>query len=136
MKLARITPQDVEVIPSDLENGVLYISTAYDTAVHLCFCGCRNKVTTPLQVGGWKLTRRGSRVSLYPSIGNGSFPCRSHYWVRDNRVEWTKPMTAVQVARDRTRDQRDAARAADILNGTATPKASLWRRLKGLFGGR
>ena len=28
----------------------------------------------------------GETVSLSPSIGNFQFPCKSHYWIRENRV--------------------------------------------------
>ena len=30
----------------------------------------------------------GRTISLNPSIGNWSYPCRSHYWIKGNRVVW------------------------------------------------
>ncbi len=76
----------VEFIPSELEEGILYITVEYKTAVHLCVCGCGNKTITPITPNDWKLTYNGSSVSLSPSIGNWSFDCRSHYWIRKNEI--------------------------------------------------
>jgi hypothetical protein len=82
-----LTPRFEEYIPADPEPGHLHISLRYATAVHLCACGCRRKVVTPLKPTGWRLIFDGT-VSLDPSIGNGQYPCRSHYYIRSNRVEW------------------------------------------------
>jgi hypothetical protein len=51
-----------------------------------CACGCGKEVVTPLSATDWKLIFDGKTVSLDPSIGNWGFPCRSHYWVRNNRM--------------------------------------------------
>lgn len=78
-------------IPVDQElcENTLYISRIYDTATHLCPCGCRNKVVTPLnKPHGWVLSENGSMVTLFPSIGNFHIPCRSHYWIRNNEIVW------------------------------------------------
>lgn len=80
----------VEFVPPNLENGVLYISIEYRTAVHKCACGCGNKVVTPIIPKGWRLTYDGRSVSLYPSIGNWSFNCRSHYFITNNRIRFVK----------------------------------------------
>lgn len=81
-----LRPEFVEFIPSTLQTGVLYISRKYKTASHLCCCGCGNKVVTPLNPSGWQLTEKRGIVSLYPSIGNWSLSCQSHYWIRSNRI--------------------------------------------------
>ncbi|MGO9603118.1 MAG: DUF6527 family protein [Candidatus Binataceae bacterium] len=78
----------VEFIPAELKEGILYISIRFATVSHLCPCGCRNKVVTPLKPTDWMLIFDGKTISLRPSIGNWSFPCRSHYWVRRNKVRW------------------------------------------------
>ena len=80
----------VETIPNTLEEGVLYISTTYCTAIHKCVCGCGNEVVTPLSPKDWKLTFDGETVSLYPSIGNWNFECRSHYFIFNNNVKHAK----------------------------------------------
>lgn len=120
-----------DFIPSRLENGVLYISKKYRTASHLCCCGCGNKVVTPLKPGGWAVTSRNGAVSLSPSIGNWSFPCKSHYWITDNRIEWARTWTQQEINSVRYSDQR--AREAHF--DTPPAREGFWRRiLKWLFG--
>lgn len=76
----------VEFIPSELEEGVLYISIEYKTAVHKCVCGCGNKVVTPLTPTDWEITYDGKTISLSPSIGNWNFKCKSHYFITKNKI--------------------------------------------------
>jgi len=44
-------------------------------------------------------------VTLDPSIGNWSFPCRSHYRIRNNRVRWAAPMSRERIEVNRTHDR-------------------------------
>lgn len=76
----------VEFIPEPLEEGILYVSMKYETTAHLCACGCGGKVVAPLSPTGWQLTFDGRSVSLHPSIGNWILKCRSHYWIRGDRI--------------------------------------------------
>ena len=94
----------VDFIPEELEQGTLYVSIRFATASHLCCCGCGNKVVTPIRPTDWKLIFDGKTISLEPSIGNWSFPCQSHYWVWNNRVEWTPNWTRDQIERGRRHD--------------------------------
>jgi len=87
-RLVEIRHQFGDIIPDELEEGTLYISMKYATAIHLCFCGCGSKVVTLLRPNRWQISFDGRSVSLTPSIGNWGFPCKSHYWIRKNRVEW------------------------------------------------
>ncbi|MFL9903053.1 DUF6527 family protein [Paraburkholderia fungorum] len=92
MKDMTLRPQFVEFMPEKLEQGVLYVSERFETAIHLCACGsCGEKTVTPFGIGdrGWLYTRNAQEeVTLHPSIGNFAMPCRSHYWVQGNRVVW------------------------------------------------
>ena len=47
-KVERLGHEFVEGIPERLEEGVLYVSILYATAMHLCACGCGREVVTPL----------------------------------------------------------------------------------------
>jgi hypothetical protein len=76
----------VEFIPDTLEEGILYITLEYATALHKCACGCGMEVVTPLSPNDWKMIFNGKAVSLYPSIGNWQFTCRSHYWIENNQI--------------------------------------------------
>jgi hypothetical protein len=80
----------VEFIPDVLEEGILYISIEYCTAIHKCVCGCGNEVVTPLSPTDWKVTFDGKTVSLDPSIGNWNFKCKSHYWIIKNKVKFAR----------------------------------------------
>lgn len=83
-----IAPKFVSRIPKDLISGILYICIPCQVAVHLCACGCGEKVVTPLDdEKGWQLTV-GETVSLSPSIGNFSCKCKSHYYIRNNKIIW------------------------------------------------
>jgi len=110
VKRQTYTFQFVEFMPKVLADGVLYVSMTYATASHRCFCGCGMKVVTPLSPTDWRLTFDGDSVSLHPSIGNWSYPCRSHYVLRGNRVVWAGPMAASDIRAIRDADAREKKR--------------------------
>ena len=110
MKLYSIQHEFVDDIPDELEDGKLYVSIPYRTASHLCACGCGQRVVTPIKPPKWHLTFDGDTVSLSPSVGNWQFPCRSHYWIRNNRVEWAKGWTDDEIEAGRARDADDVRR--------------------------
>lgn len=95
----------VEHIPSDLKDGTIYVSMAYATAVHKCCCGCGNEVVTPFSPTDWKLIFDGESISLHPSIGNWSFDCKSHYFIRRNRVIWVPKWSQEEINIGRARDR-------------------------------
>lgn len=95
----------VETIPDHLQEGVLYISIPYATALHRCMCGCGAEIVTPLSPTDWELIFNGQTVSLSPSIGNWSYECQSHYWIRANRVRWSRRMSKRQIERIRELDR-------------------------------
>lgn len=95
----------VDSFPDRLEPGTVYISIPYAIVTHLCCCGCGSEAVTPLGPTEWKLTFDGESVSLHPSIGNWSFPCRSHYWIRNNTVEWAPRWSHGKVAANRSAGQ-------------------------------
>lgn len=94
----------VEFIPKAVEEGVLYISVEYCTAIHKCVCGCGNEVVTPISPTDWKLTFDGKSVSLYPSIGNWNFACQSHYWIKNSDVLFADRWTKEQIRMGREND--------------------------------
>lgn len=131
-----ITFEFVDLVPAQREEGKLYISIKYRTAVHDCFCGCGMKVVTPIRPTGWKLTYDGDAVTLYPSIGNWSFPCRSHYWIKGSTAVPAGPMDDQAIATGRRNDRR----AKEAYFGTQghpkvvdqpppLKKRSLWQRI-------
>jgi hypothetical protein len=122
VKLHRLEPTFVTHVPRDLENGRLYVSMEYATAVHLCACGCGTKTVTPLSIDGW--TFNGT-VTLRPSVGNGQAPCRSHYLVNGDKIRW---LPTIGAAETRAAIARDHDVAASV---HASPiGAGWWSRVK------
>jgi hypothetical protein len=128
----------VEFIPDAIEEGRIYVSIDYATAVHKCACGCGKEVVTPLSPTDWKLIFDGKTVSLDPSIGNWGFMCRSHYWVRNDRAIWAEDWSQARVDANRAHDRRakDKYYGTDSEEEATTPKVETpaaappwWRKL-------
>jgi hypothetical protein len=125
----RIKHEFVEFIPKGREEGVLYVSIPYATAVHNCFCGCGLKVVAPISPVGWQLTFDGETVTLFPSVGSWSFPCRSHYFIRRDTVVWAGNMSQDEIEWGRARDWK----ARDRHFGTQTDELAEPRKAKRRF---
>ena len=95
----------VEFIPDTIEEGILYISLEYCTAIHKCMCGCHNEVVTPISPTDWQITFDGESISLSPSIGNWNFECKSHYWITNNKV---------RIARNWSKQEINSGRKSDF----------------------
>src|SRR5688572_13972642 len=123
----------VEYIPSELQNDIIYVSLTFATVVHKCCCGCGNQVVTPLTPTDWKLIFDGETISLDPSIGNWSFQCRSHYWIRHNQVKWASQWSDAEVKAGRAHDRRtkrshfNRGLAESVTSTTSAPEP-FWRR--------
>lgn len=141
-RATQIRHEFVHYIPERLEEGVLYVSMEYATAVHRCPCGCGEEVVTTISPTDWCLTFDGETVSLTPSIGSWSFSCRSHYWITRNRVRWAGAWSPEQIETGRRLDrirkeQHDSGRTPVVLEPAgempATPsepvkRQSFWAR--------
>ena len=91
----------VEYIPEDINEGILYISLPFGTIVHKCACGCGEEVVTPLGPAEWNFTYNGKTISLHPSVGNWSFKCMSHYWIKEGNVQWARLFTTEEILESR-----------------------------------
>lgn len=101
---SRITHKFVNSIPEQLEEGVIYISLKYSTALHSCCCGCGNEVVTPITPIDWSLIYNGESITLEPSVGNWNFKCRSHYVIENNEVKFLTSWNSRQIDLGRSRD--------------------------------
>lgn len=89
MKINKFKVEFVDKIPSNLEDGILYVCISCNVIIHRCVCGCGERTVTPIDKKyGWIMKYDGQAITLRPSIGNFSIPCRSHYYITDNNVEW------------------------------------------------
>lgn len=144
----RVTHEFVDLIPAEREPGKVYISIRYATATHDCLCGCGQKVVTPIKPNKWTLTYDGEAISLSPSIGNWSFPCRSHYWINGGRVVEAGQMSAEAIAYGRGLDaalterhygqpgEPTSVRPQEVRSPPAKPPPPTKRGIWGwLFGG-
>jgi hypothetical protein len=104
-----LTHEFVEFVPDGLKERTLYVSILYKTVAHLCCCGCGRQVVTPLSPTAWKLTFDGVSISLHPSIGSWSLPCKSHYWIDRNRVKWAAMWSPKQIKAGREAEARARA---------------------------
>src|SRR3546814_8368885 len=95
----------VKTMPPRLEEGVLYVSLEHTVIMHLCACGCGNEVALPLSPTDWRLTYDGQSISVRPSIGSWSLPCRSHYFIDGGRVVWAGDWTDAEIAHGRALDR-------------------------------
>lgn len=93
--------QCVKFVPRNLSPGILYVSEEYAVAVHLCACGCGNKVTTPLGPTEWSFSQRNGLATVRPSVGNWQLPCRSHYLIIDGRIHWAGQWSDAEIASGR-----------------------------------
>lgn len=116
MRQSTLIPQYVDCIPERLSEGVLYICERYRTAAHKCCCGCGEEVVTPLTPADWSIRKEENTVTLHPSIGNWSFACKSHYWIRKNQVVWARTMSKQEINRVRTHDLADKRAYAAAVN--------------------
>jgi len=141
MKRDHLQHRFVEFIPEQLDEGVLYVSVEYMTVAHKCCCGCGREVSLPLSPTDWRLIFDGKSISLEPSIGSWSLPCKSHYWITNNRVRWAAQWSPAQVQAARTSDARrksayfgKATKATTPTTGTGGPaKEGRWERFKAIF---
>ena len=124
-RIRHLTPEFVDSFPTELQPGTLYISIPYRTCGHLCCCGCGEEVITPLSPTRWRLTYNGATISLAPSIGSWSLPCRSHYWIKDGEIVWSRAFSPREIVAARAEDQ------AALGRDRGTPdRQRWWERLR------
>lgn len=95
----------VKYIPTELASGVLYLSDKFGVAVHLCVCGCGNKVVTPLGPTEWQCKVVNGKATLHPSIGNWQFPCQSHYWIQRGEIIWSRKWSKEEIEQGRKAEE-------------------------------
>lgn len=96
----------IDEIPEILEDGILYVSEECRVALHNYACGCGEEVSTPLVRTEYRLSMEGGEASVWPSIGNHDFACKSHYVIRHGNILWAREMTRAAIEAGRERDRR------------------------------
>jgi len=88
-----------------MEPGILYVSTTYSTAGHVCPCGCGREVVTKLSPARWRVIFDGE-VSLSPSVAATGLPCNAHYFITRGIVDWHRKLDARQASAAQAADRR------------------------------
>ena len=73
----------------------------------------------------------GDAVSVYPSIGNWSFPCKSHYWINCGQISWAEQWSEAQIRYGRQRDRIAKQRQYGEGQAGLGFWARLWRFITG-----
>ena len=98
-RIDEIKPVLVMELPksvNDMKHGILYLKHNEDDtyeSFHLCPCGCGEPVYLQYGGKGWNITlsingRELKSVTISPSVGCFDFPCKSHYFIRNNKIVW------------------------------------------------
>lgn len=144
-KVAQLEHRFVTNVPRSLESGILYVSLEYTTMIHLCACGCEREVVTPLSPKDWKMSFDGETVSVTPSVGSWSLPCRSHYIIDHGNIRWAEQWNDEQIRRGRELDRvrkrgQPATKSTSSLTSDSAPAQKpikigpltrFWRWLRG-----
>ena len=125
------THKFVDFMPERLQPDVIYVSLRFSLVSHQCACGCGEEVVTPLSPRDWQLIFNGETLSLYPSIGNWSFPCRSHYWIDQNRA--VTALDSNYLTKEDLEIRKDSVIRKESDEDYASVTDRLWARLKRRF---
>ena len=90
--IRRLRHKFLDALPEGgLDEGIIYLSLNRREAVHLCPCGCGERVFTPLSLDKSRASNEYSfafyeGVSLEPAITNQHLKCRSSYLIHRGEV--------------------------------------------------
>lgn len=73
--------KEVLTVPEKMEPGVFYYSEVYESASHLCACGCGQEWPVPIKPGQWEVQTK-EPLTINPSFQH-RFGCKSHYIFKD-----------------------------------------------------
>ena len=118
----RFVAEFVGSFPKPMLPGVLYVSTKYSTAGHMCPCGCGGEVVTKLSPARYMIVFDGE-ISLKPSVAAIGLQCNSHYFITRGEVDWYSKLNVHEEARARAADQRA------VREQRAAPQGGRFRRL-------
>jgi hypothetical protein len=84
--------ESMQDVPKKLK-GMLYIvgKPRPKWAIMACPCRCGERIDINLMESrqpSWRLTSDDVKVSLHPSLWMPNEKCGSHFWIRQNRIDW------------------------------------------------
>lgn len=133
MKIKILRPEYVGQLPDQLAEGVLYVCKEFELTAHKCCCGCGEDVYLKIGPAKWQLsTTSNGRITLYPSVGNWKYACKSHYWIEKNRVIDAGQMEEYEIEAVQRRDRRDRKRYIAKANAKSEQERSVWGRIRSI----
>lgn len=132
--MERIKLLKVHYLPKELGEGFLYVSEEFGVAGHLCPCGCKNKIITPIEPTEWSFKEFNNKPTLFPSIGNWQLPCKSHYWITDGKIEWSYQWSEQQIIEGREAEEEKRKTYYDNLENKFVKQSLIRRFINFVFG--
>lgn len=87
-----IIKNNSSVTPVNNTITVVKKNSTYSWAKFKCPCGCGKNVTLSLTSNikpYWVIkVDNDNRVTLSPSIYLTNYPCRSHFFIKNNKIDW------------------------------------------------
>ena len=124
----------VHYMPKVLTPGILYYSAEFDSAAHICACGCGSKIRTPIGPTEWSIKNTPEGPTLRPSVGNWQKPCKSHYLITNGKIQWASRWSNDQIIQGRSEEQaRRKTYEENIYAQQDGLLAKIWNWLKKLF---
>lgn len=119
--MTKIVRQDVERLPQEPLESILYVSQEHEITMHLCACGCGHKVVTFLG-DGHQVYGDNEFPTVLPSIGVWDAKCRSHYFIDSGKILWANKFSEAEIASSM---RKQLARHV-ASSGKHTPKNVPW----------
>lgn len=75
------------------KNDTIYYLERIKMVRFSCPCGCGNRESLPIEEKFnrnkkvWEIKVKDGKATIKASVGS-AFPCHSHYFITDNKVEW------------------------------------------------
>jgi len=82
-------------VPAKLGSDVYFVRQGnFDKrVVFICPCGCGRRIDLNLvrtQHPSWSAHLRNGQISISPSVWLTADPCQSHFFIKNNKVEWAE----------------------------------------------
>ena len=130
-KAQEIRPRFVESIPPGRPPaGEFLISIKYGMGVLRCPCGCGNTMDVNIEPHRWSIKWDGEHISVCPSISSDWMGCRSHYWVRRNRIVWGYPISRTA----EEKKEKEEAKARERIYKPKSFVGNIWRKMGQMTG--
>jgi hypothetical protein len=91
-KRTLVIENNSSVAPINNTITVVRKNDTYSWAKFKCPCGCHKNITlslTPNIKPNWDIKfNNDNKVTLSPSINLTDFPCKSHFFIKNNKINW------------------------------------------------